>query len=575
MKVLVLVNNNLSFDTRNKNQITAIAERMEEVHVLVRPNPDETFHLDLPNVTHSFFYYEGKQYPITHAIRESAEELGVLEDLIEVFPLLENDNYYDPTVINNFIDDLDNKMQGDRWAEIRNGVCEPMRDSIAITYPLNLFEVATQWAQEVIKFPADVVFCNNIDTLLCGVAHKKKYGSRLIYNSPDIYCDVKPGIFPRIYRYVLALFEQRFTQYVDIMLAASVGQLTWFKEHYSLKIPCIPIYNCTSEDCTAPYEPKTPEEKLRIYYTGMIYSYKDFESIIDAMKQVDEILLVLRCWPSEQYNRVKKLVEDNNLFHRVRYVDPVAAAEIADVARQDGDIGIFICETENCANLNLTITNKFIEYLRAGLPVIISDLKEHAKIVKEYQCGFILKDNSSESIASIFREAVSDREKLYRMSENSIRVSKNLFDGKLNNISLVGAIIGDQKIINEKAIEAEDPGQSAIFDLQDMERKLCELTKVNRSLEDDKTEWEADKNTLIRTINVNENDPQAASFDVLDMEQKILEFLEKIKSLEEDKKALEESKTALEQTTSWKITKPLRQFRKYFISNSEKRSNKF
>ena len=88
MKALILVSNNLVFDTRNKSHITAIAQQIDEVHVFVRPIPDDTFHLDLPNVTHSFFNYEKKQHPVTPEIRESAKQLGVYDDLIEVFPLL-------------------------------------------------------------------------------------------------------------------------------------------------------------------------------------------------------------------------------------------------------------------------------------------------------------------------------------------------------------------------------------------------------------------------------------------------------------------------------------------------------
>jgi len=483
MKALILVSNNLSFDTRNKTQITAIAQEIEEVHVSVRPIPDETFHLNLPNVTYDFFHYEAKQYPITPALRESAKQLGVYDELVNVFSLLKYDDYYNPIVIQKFVDDLDYKMQGDRWAEVRKGICEPMEDNIAISYPLNLFEVGTQWAQEVIKIPADVVLCNNIDTLLCGVAHKIKYGSRLIYDSPDIYCDVKPGIFPRIYRYVLALFEKSFAKYADVMLGASVGHLEWFKNHYSLTIPCIPIYSCTVEDSTASFEPKKPQEKLRIYYHGMMYTHKDFEPIIKAMLQVDNILFVLRCWPSEHLEQLKCMVEENSLKHRVQYLEPVTPPEIADAARRDGDIGIFICETENDLNYNLTLPNKFIEYLRAGLPIIISPLEEQSKIVEKYQCGYILKDNSVESIVAVFRQAIAERERLYKMSENSLKVSKELFDWQIHKKTLLAVIMGDQQTIEEKAKEVGASVLSSSYDLQDMERKLLKLNEYSKDLE--------------------------------------------------------------------------------------------
>ncbi|MEG0180143.1 MAG: hypothetical protein RR654_11375, partial [Oscillospiraceae bacterium] len=65
MKVLVLVGNNLKYDTRVKRHIKAIAERADEVQVIGRPNGDDNFYLQLHNLTHSFFNWKPFEYPAT------------------------------------------------------------------------------------------------------------------------------------------------------------------------------------------------------------------------------------------------------------------------------------------------------------------------------------------------------------------------------------------------------------------------------------------------------------------------------------------------------------------------------
>jgi glycosyltransferase involved in cell wall biosynthesis len=66
---------------------------------------------------------------------------------------------------------------------------------------------------------------------------------------------------------------------------------------------------------------------------------------------------------------------------------------------KSADVGLSLIEN-SCLSYYLTLANKVVEYIAAGVPVITTDFPEPAKIVNMYNCGWTV-DAQKQAIADL------------------------------------------------------------------------------------------------------------------------------------------------------------------------------
>lgn len=442
MKLIMMVSNNLQYDTRVKRHLSALSKVVDEMVLCVRSIPDNQTYLTLPNLKYKFFNWEPYTYPATKKLRDALEAMNMFDDIWPVAPALLDEHYYEQDSLDFEKRVQDTLMETPQWEEVLAGIPEEADLVKQTGWVFGFLDCAIQWANDIVSESADVIYCNDIDTLLAGVAHKRRYNSRLIYDAHDIYCDIFPGIFPRMHRNMLALLERQLLQYADALLGVSQSELNWMVKTYQVDIPQAVIHNCVEDTIQGPFSSKSFSLPLRLYYHGNADPTRGIGSVIDAVALVPDVVFHIRCLPGSYLDVLKKKVHALGLEDRVRFLDPVPSSEASGAARKDGDIGIHACSTEKSVDIEISLTNKFIEYLKAGLPVITSPIREQAQIVRQFGAGFILNDDSVESIVSALRQAVSGIRKLPQMSRNALRASSKLFDWRIYREKLVGVVIG-------------------------------------------------------------------------------------------------------------------------------------
>lgn len=454
MNVLVCIGNNLKYDTRVKRHTKSIANHGHRVHVVACPVPDANYGLEeKSSMTHVFCEYKPQDHPINDEILDFAKLFGLDKIFLNSFPILACHSYYNVPDLEKYTEKLNCHVSGGRWRDITSRVSEEMEDVKALSYPLCFFERAVQYAEEVLKYEAEVVLCNDVDTLLAGVVHKMKYGSRLIYDFHDLMADISDGVFPQMYSNVLALFEKQMIQYADDVMSVSESELIWSMQHYDFKAYAVPMLNCSDTTQSLSVLPiKENPKEIRVYYHGMCDSSRGLLELISAIKQFNEFKLVLRCLPSALLDEIKKRVCEEHLEDKVLFLEPVSAEKIPEMANKDGDVGFAFCHTEKCLNWCFALQNKFIEYTKAGLPIITSPTKEHARIVRQHHIGWVLNENTSNGIVEVLKQVLIDRGEISKMSKRSFSVAENIFDWERYDKILNAVIMGDNNLIKKSAV---------------------------------------------------------------------------------------------------------------------------
>jgi hypothetical protein len=89
------------------------------------------------------------------------------------------------------------------------------------------------------------------------------------------------------------------------------------------------------------------------------------------------------------------------------------------------DIGLSI-EKDVSLNYHYCLPNKFLDYIQARIPVLISPLPEMKAIVERYDIGEMIESHDPRYLAGNFDAMLNDTNSLSRYRENLKKASKDL-----------------------------------------------------------------------------------------------------------------------------------------------------
>jgi glycosyltransferase involved in cell wall biosynthesis len=83
---------------------------------------------------------------------------------------------------------------------------------------------------------------------------------------------------------------------------------------------------------------------------------------------------------------------------------------------------------ENLSIVDMALPNKFLDYLAAGLPVLVNFNGEAGWIAEEEECGVVVPPNDPAAMAEAVRRLARDPAGAKRMGERAREVAVRRFD---------------------------------------------------------------------------------------------------------------------------------------------------
>ena len=90
-----------------------------------------------------------------------------------------------------------------------------------------------------------------------------------------------------------------------------------------------------------------------------------------------------------------------------------------------GDIGLSI-EKNVCLNYFYALPNKFLDYIQANIPVLVSPFPEMKAIVEKYDIGAFISGHAPRVLAATFDRMLEDPDQLLRYRKNSVAAADEL-----------------------------------------------------------------------------------------------------------------------------------------------------
>jgi glycosyltransferase involved in cell wall biosynthesis len=137
-----------------------------------------------------------------------------------------------------------------------------------------------------------------------------------------------------------------------------------------------------------------------IVYSGYIHHERSIGTAVAALPLLPECHLVIVSGATNpELRKILELAEELEVTDRVHVVPYVAQHEVADYL-SSADLGVIL--SKRTINYEMSLPTKFAEYLHAGLPVVVSDVKTLSAYVREHGVGEVFAAGDPES----FRDAV-------------------------------------------------------------------------------------------------------------------------------------------------------------------------
>jgi glycosyltransferase involved in cell wall biosynthesis len=241
------------------------------------------------------------------------------------------------------------------------------------------------------------VCIHNPGLLLVSLVFKLIKGGHIFYLPHELEPH-KHGV-GKFYRLFTSFFENILIHLTDAeVLVVSENIADWYAKKYDIQRPVVVKNSPRLIDCkkTNHFREKLgiKDDSLIVLYQGGLFSGRGVDLLLEAFKKrSDDKVVIVFMGYGQLEEEIKIAARESNYIFFHSAVAPDVVLEYTSSA----DIGIAMIQN-TCLNYYFCLPNKFFEYSMAGLPVIVSNMKEMREFVESYNMGIIVEEESVDAI---------------------------------------------------------------------------------------------------------------------------------------------------------------------------------
>ncbi|MCX7908677.1 MAG: glycosyltransferase [Ignavibacteria bacterium] len=232
------------------------------------------------------------------------------------------------------------------------------------------------------------IICSDVYSLpLCSI-FKKRYKSKLYYDSREIYSSLASLSNQSWKQKLLTAFEKHYIKFVDKIIVTGELDKEYLSELFPEKkfsiIKNYPSKCNKTEKINLKEVLKIPENSILAVYQGVLLNGRGLDLAIKSLSSNTRLhLVVIGSGPLEaQY---KKLAQDFNVSDRTHFLGLIQYSQLLNYTMAC-DIGLCLIEPISFS-YELALPNKLFEYLQAGIPTIATKLPAIESVFLQYKVG--------------------------------------------------------------------------------------------------------------------------------------------------------------------------------------------
>jgi glycosyltransferase involved in cell wall biosynthesis len=173
-------------------------------------------------------------------------------------------------------------------------------------------------------------------------------------------------------------------------------------------------------------------EPIRLVYQGDLNPGRGIETAIHAIAQLNAELIVVGDGPLR--SELERLVVLKRVQHKVIFLGYLPFDEMQRVTASS-HLGLNLLSAEGLSYY-YSLSNKFFNYIHAGIPQLCADFPEYRKIAKQYEVGMLIRNAEDELVRAV--EHIINEPLYYRHLKKQCEVAKAEYNWEKSSSQLIG-----------------------------------------------------------------------------------------------------------------------------------------
>lgn len=272
---------------------------------------------------------------------------------------------------------------------------------------------------------ADLLYANDLDTLLPNYLVSRIKRIPLIYDSHELFCEVPELLQTPFKRRIWLWLEGRIVPRLKTCITVNDSIARIFSERYLVTFHSIRNISDYPSDFVSRSKAELgipADKKLLLLQGAGINIDRGAEELVEAMQFVEQGVLFI-IGGGDVWELLEEKIKTLSLQHKVKMIAKIPKRELMDYTSHT-DIGLSIDKNTNL-NYYYSLPNKVFDYINAGVPILASRLPEIENLIRTYNIGDFIPDHSPESIAAKINDMLSSG-KLEEYRHNTIKARQEL-----------------------------------------------------------------------------------------------------------------------------------------------------
>jgi glycosyltransferase involved in cell wall biosynthesis len=275
-----------------------------------------------------------------------------------------------------------------------------------------------------LKTKADVYHCNEVDSWVVGIVLAIFTGSKVVFDIHEYYPSrVAEVISNKFVNQIVEEISSLIFYFLSLFSDALIFTNHYYAEIYKFRGVYTVVRNCVRKSDFIPLPTNENllnkyKDRLIVLHIGPLREIYGMQALLDSLAyiQSQEILyLSLGGAPNDFILQV----EDKGCSEQIEIKDYIPFKQMLEYLAI-ADIGISPLQPSE-KNTIYSLARKILEYIAAGIPVIVSDFPGYRELVEKFELGLVVDPENPQEIAAAVNKLARDEKLRSQMGENAAR----------------------------------------------------------------------------------------------------------------------------------------------------------